>query len=99
MTIHDSREGNTLTVAPEGRLDTLTSPELEDYLNKTIDTADRLIFDLEKLEYISSAGLRVILRSYKIFQSRGGIVIRHPQKAVMSVFELSGFKNTMKIEP
>ena len=98
MTIHDSREGRTLTVALEGRLDTLSSPELESYLSKNIDTVDNLIFDIENLEYISSAGLRVILRTYKILQNRGELVIRHPNKAVMSVFELTGFKNMMKIE-
>ena len=98
MTIHDIWDGESLTVSLEGRLDTLSSPELDQFLQKYLPVAMTLTFDLEKLDYLSSAGLRVLLNAYKATQDRGGILILHPNKLVMEVFHVTGLDEVLKIE-
>ena len=98
MTIHENRFGTTLTVALEGRLDTLSAPELETYLERNCPSADKLILDLEWLEYISSAGLRVILKAQKAMQDREGVLIRHANRLVMGVFHVTGFVDLFDFE-
>jgi len=97
MTVTKTREGNTLTVALEGRLDTLTAPELETELNG--EEADTLVFDLAKLDYISSAGLRLLLSSQKKANATGGtMIVRNCQPAVLDVFEVTGFMDVLTVE-
>ena len=98
MTIREERKDGTLTVFLEGRLDTTTSPELETFLDKIYPSLYEIIFDFEKLDYISSAGLRVVLKAQKMLSERGGIRIRNASKLVMSVFEVTGFSDILRIE-
>ena len=98
MTIKETRNEGTLTVSLEGRLDTTTSPELDELLEKYYPSIDQLIFDFEKLDYLSSAGLRVLLKAQKALNNRGGILIRHASKLVMSVFEVTGFTELLRFE-
>ena len=73
MTITKNQNGKDLTIALEGRLDTMTAPELEAELKESLNDADTLAFDLAKLEYISSAGLRVLLAAHKTMMNKGGM--------------------------
>ena len=77
MTITTNLNGKTLTAALGGRLDTTTAPELEAKLKSSLDGVDELILDFKDLEYISSAGLRVLLSTQKIMMKRGGMKVVH----------------------
>ena len=99
MNITKNLNGNQLTIALEGRLDTTTAPELEAELKASLDSADSLIIDLNKLEYISSAGLRVLLSAQKIMSKKGGMKVAHVNEIVQEVFEVTGFSDILTIEP
>ena len=94
MTIQKTVSGTTLTVALEGRLDTTTAPKLEELR----DGITRLVFDVEKLEYISSAGLRVLLAMQKLMNQQGEMMLQNVNEAVMEVFEVTGFSDILSIE-
>ena len=81
----------------EGRLDTTTSPKLEEELRGSVDGITSLAIDFEKLEYISSAGLRVILAMQKNMMRQGSMVIRNVNETVMEVFEVTGFSDILTI--
>ncbi len=98
MTISKQTEDTRLTLALEGRLDTTTSPLLEAELKRSVDGVTELIFDLEKLEYISSAGLRVLLAAQKVMNRQGKMVIRHVNDVIQEVFEITGFVDILTIE-
>ncbi len=91
MTIHKTLEGKKLTLALEGRLDTMTAPQLEQELEQCLDGLESLVFDFSQLEYISSAGLRVLLMAQKKMDDQGTMVIQNVNDSVMEVFELTGF--------
>ena len=98
MTISKKMNGNQLTIALEGRLDTTTAPELEAELKTSLDSTDSLIFDLSKLDYISSAGLRVLLSAQKSMSKKGGMKVTHINEIVQEVFEVTGFADILDIE-
>jgi anti-sigma B factor antagonist len=98
MTINKNLEGNTLTIALEGRLDTTTAPELEKELKSSLDGVKELVFDFTKLDYISSAGLRVLLSAQKLMSKQGGMKVTHVNEMVMEVFEVTGFTDILTIE-
>ena len=98
MNIQKTVSGTTLTVALEGRLDTATAPKLEEELRGSVDGVSRLVFNLEKLEYISSAGLRVLLAMQKLMNRQGAMLLRNVNEAVMEVFEVTGFSDILRIE-
>ncbi|HJC23905.1 MAG TPA: STAS domain-containing protein [Candidatus Eisenbergiella merdavium] len=98
MTISKQTEDTRLTLALEGRLDTTTSPSLEAELKHSIDGVTELVFDFEKLEYISSAGLRVLLAAQKVMNRQGKMVIRHVNDVIQEVFEITGFVDILTIE-
>jgi anti-sigma B factor antagonist len=98
MTINKKTGENKIIIELSGRLDTTTAPELEEELEKTIGTAEELELDFKELEYISSAGLRVILRAHKEMSKRGGMVIRNVGEVIMEVFEITGFKDMLTIK-
>lgn len=98
LNIEKKLDGKTLTVALEGRLDTTTAPQLEAELKAAMDGADSLILDFEKLEYISSAGLRVLLSAQKIMAKKGGMKILHVSDVIMEIFEVTGFIDILTIE-
>ena len=98
MNIQKTLSGAALTVALEGRLDTTTAPKLEEELRSSVDGITRLVFDLAKLEYISSAGLRVLLAMQKLMNQQGEMVLQNVNEAVMEVFEVTGFSDILRIE-
>ena len=98
MTIDKHQDGNTLTLALEGRLDTTTSPDLEKELKAGLDGVDALVMDFSKLDYISSAGLRVLLSAHKTMSKRGGMKVKNVNEMVMEVFEVTGFTDILTIE-
>lgn len=98
MNIKTVAEGDKLTIAIEGRLDTMTSPEAEDTIKSEIATVTELILDLEKLDYISSAGLRVVLGVQKTMNKQGKMIIKNVNEMVMEVFELTGLADVFTIE-
>ena len=98
MVLNKQRSGDTLTIAPEGRLDTVTSPELEKAVKGSLDGVTELIFDLAGLEYISSAGLRVLLSSQKIMNGKGSMKVIHVNEMIAEVFEITGFTDILTIE-
>lgn len=98
MTINKNLEGSKLTLDLEGRLDTVTSPTLEAELKQSINDVTELVFDFSKLEYISSAGLRVLLAAQKTMNKQGSMVIKHVNESIMEVFEVTGFSDILSIE-
>ena len=98
MTINKNLNDNKLTVALEGRLDTTTAPELETELKQSLAGVTELIMDFEKLDYISSAGLRVLLSAQKIMTKQGSMKIIHANEMIMEVFEVTGFIDILTIE-
>ena len=98
MTITKNQQGSTLEIALEGRLDTVTSPELEAELKTALNDADHLVFDLEKLDYVSSAGLRVLLSAHKTMNSKGGMEVIHVNEVVLEVFAVTGFADILNIK-
>ncbi len=97
MNIAKQQNGGILTLALEGRLDTMTAPELEAELNKSLGGADRLILDLGKLDYISSAGLRVLLSAHKTMTPKSGMQVQNVNEVVQEVFEVTGFADILDI--
>ena len=95
MNITRTRSGNTLNIALEGRLDTVTAPQLEAELRGALDGVTELNFDLEKLEYISSAGLRVLLSAQKIMNREGTMTVSGASPTVMEIFEVTGFTDIL----
>lgn len=98
MNIIKKQDGTTLTVALEGRLDTVTSPHLEGELRTAVNGVTELIFDLTGLEYISSAGLRVLLSAQKVMNRQGKMTIRNIKPEIMEIFEVTGFVDILNIE-
>lgn len=98
MNIIENKNGTTLNVAVEGRLDTTTAPELESKLNSSLDGVTELVIDFEKLDYISSAGLRVLLSAQKVMNKQGKMVIRHVSDTVMEIFDVTGFADILTVE-
>ena len=98
LNISKTQEGGRLTVALSGRLDTVTSPELEKSLQESLPGAEELVLDFEGLDYVSSAGLRVLLSTQKIMSRRGGMTLRHVNEIIAEVFEVTGFADILTIE-
>ena len=82
----------------EGKLDTLTAPDLEKELKESLDGVSKLTLDFEKLEYISSAGLRVLITAQKMMSKQGSMKLIHVNEIVREVFEITGLSDSMNIE-
>lgn len=98
MTITSNMNGATLEIALEGRLDTMTAPELEAELNRSLGGAESLVLDFSRLEYISSAGLRVLLTAHKTMSNKGGMTVKNVNEIVQEVLEVTGFADILTIE-
>lgn len=98
MQIEKTQNGTELTVALTGRLDTMTAPGLETELDGSLEGAEKLVLDLAKLDYISSAGLRVILSAHKAMSRKGGLIVRGANEIVREVFDVTGFSDILNIE-
>ena len=98
MTINKQQNGSTLTIAVQGRLDTTTAPDLEKEIKSSLEGVTELILDFEKLDYISSAGLRVLLSAQKQMSKQGSMKVTNVSDLVMEVFEVTGFTDILTIE-
>ena len=98
MTIEKIAEGNKLTIALSGRLDTTTAPKLETELKQNISGVEELILDFSGLEYLSSAGLRVLLSAQKVMNRQGCMAVRNVNEVIMEIFEVTGFVDVLTIE-
>jgi anti-sigma B factor antagonist len=98
MTITKNRNGNVLNIALEGRLDTVTAPELEKCFKEALPGVTELVMDFEKLDYISSAGLRVLLSAQKTMNRQGSMKLIHVSESIMEILEVTGFSDILTIE-
>ena len=99
MNIQKKLEGQTLTLALDGRLDTTTAPELEAVIRSSLEGVGSLVMDLAGLDYLSSAGLRVLLSAQKqMNRKKGKMVVRHVCETIMEVFDMTGFSDILTIE-
>ena len=97
LKISMTNDGGEYTFLLKGRLDTLTSPDLEAKINDVVDDATKLILDLADLEYISSAGLRVLLGAAQLMEDKGEMVVRNLTSPVSDIFKLTGFSKLFTI--
>lgn len=98
LNIHKTREEGRLEFALDGRLDTLTAPQLETEVREDIETVKDLVFDLSYLTYISSAGLRVLLSAQKIMNRQGTMVVRNASEEIRDIFDVTGFSEILTLE-
>ncbi len=98
MTINKDLKGTELIISLEGRLDTITAPELEKELNASLNGIQALSFDFDKLEYISSAGLRVLLAAQKCMNKQGTMVVKNVNETISEIFEVTGFNDILTIQ-
>lgn len=98
MEIKKTKNGNELTLAVEGRLDTTTAPQLEAELKQELCGVENLKLDFAKLDYLSSAGLRVLLSAQKVMNKQGEMVIRNVNETIAEIFEITGFSDILTIE-
>ena len=98
MTIEIIKNENEIIIEVEGRLDTNTAPTLEKSINENTEEKNNLVLDLKKLEYISSAGLRVLLSAQKKMNKNGSMKVKNVSEDVMAVFEMTGFADILVIE-
>ena len=98
LNIGKEKNGNELKLALEGRLDTTTAPQLEAEVKEGLDGIESLVFDFENLEYISSAGLRMLLFAQKTMNKQGSMVVKNCSEEIREIFEVTGFSDILTIE-
>lgn len=97
MIINKNLEGTKLEIMLEGRLDTTTAPDLEKELTQSVNGITELVFDFANLEYISSAGLRILLAAQKTMNKQGSMVVKNVNEVIAEVFEVTGFSDILTI--
>lgn len=98
MTIEKNLNGAELIVKVVGRLDTTTAPELETSLKESFEGLEKLVLDFGELDYLSSAGLRVLLQAQKTMNKQGEMVVRNVNETISEIFEVTGFSDVLTIE-
>ena len=98
MQIQKKSDGDKLLLEVSGRVDTTTAPELESCINESTKGVKELVLDLKDMVYISSAGLRVMLKAHKLMSAQGSLIIKNVQSDVMEVFEMTGFSDILRFE-
>ena len=98
MTIEKNLSGTELTVTITGRLDTTTAPQLEAEFKQSITGVEKLVLDFASLEYLSSAGLRVLLAAQKVMNKQGEMIIKNVNETINEIFEVTGFIDILTIE-
>jgi anti-sigma B factor antagonist len=98
LEIKKNLEGSRMEFALEGRLDTITAPQLEEEVKAIIDGVTELIFDFSGLAYVSSAGLRVLLSAQKTMNEKGTMVVRNVSEEIQEIFDVTGFSDILTIE-
>ena len=96
--IEKAKNGSELVISLEGRLDTVTAPRLEEELKSSVQGIISLVFDLKDLQYISSAGLRVLLSAQKTMNRQGTMAVRNVSDGVREIFDVTGFSDILKFE-
>lgn len=97
MVIEKTLNETTLTIKPVGRLDTTTAPVLETELRQNLGGVETLVFDFAELEYLSSAGLRVLLSAQKVMNKQGVMIVKNVNEAIAEIFEVTGFSDILTI--
>ena len=98
MEIRKTKNESEMNLAVVGRLDTTTAPQLEAELKQNISGIEKLVLDFEALEYLSSAGLRVLLAAQKVMNKQGEMIIRNVNETIAEIFEITGFSDILTIE-
>ena len=98
MKIKSELKETELTVYLEGELNSATAPELDKFISESLKGVEILIFDFTKLDYLSSAGLRILLVSQKAMDKQGKLIVRHVNEQIMDIFTMTGFINVLTIE-
>ena len=98
MKIEKKVDGTKMMIALQGRLDTMTAPELDKELQGSLSGIAQLVFDLSKLDYVSSAGLRVLLSAQKVMNKQGTMKVLHANSIVLKIFQATGFADVLTIE-
>ena len=98
MKINKIKDNDNLTFALEGRLDTMTAPQLDAEIQGALDGIKALVFDFEKLAYISSAGLRILLTAQKVMNKQGSMVIKNASPEIKDIFNITGFCDILTVE-
>ena len=98
LNINKDADGTKLAIALQGRLDTTTAPDLEKEVRESVEGIEKLTFDFAALEYISSAGLRVLLAAQKIMYKQGEMVVKNASDEVKEIFDVTGFSDILTIE-
>ena len=98
MNIPENKNGNQLCLSLEGRLDTTTAPELEKVIKSSLDGVTELTIDMSSLDYLSSAGLRILLGAQKTMNKQGSMKVTHVNDTIMEIFEVTGFVDILTIE-
>lgn len=98
MTITQKRNESQLSLLLEGRLDTTTAPELEKVIKSSLDDVTELTIDMSRLDYLSSAGLRILLGAQKTMNKQGGMKVTHVNETIMEILEVTGFVDILTIE-
>ncbi|SEA93691.1 anti-sigma B factor antagonist [Pseudobutyrivibrio sp. ACV-2] len=98
LNISKTQNDGVLTIELEGRLDTTSAPDLEAVVKSDLDGVKELIFEVRKLEYISSAGLRTFLSAQKIMNRQGNMTVMHPSEEVQEIFDVTGFSDILNIQ-
>lgn len=98
LNILKTQNDGVMTIELEGRLDTTSAPDLEAVVKSDLDGVKELIFEVTKLEYISSAGLRTFLSAQKIMNRQGNMTVMHPSEEVQEIFDVTGFSDILNIQ-
>jgi anti-sigma B factor antagonist len=98
MEIIKNLDGNALTISLVGELNTVSAPDLEKVIKDELVNVKSLVLDLAKLDYLSSAGLRVVLMAQKMMGKKGGMVVKHVNSEIMDIFDMTGFSAILTIE-
>ena len=98
LDIKKKQDGSKLEFALEGRLDTITAPQLEEEVKASIDGITELVFDFNGLAYVSSAGLRVLLSAQKTMNEKGSMVVKNVSDEIQEIFDVTGFSDILTIE-
>lgn len=98
MSIDKNLNGTELTITLTGRMDTTTAPQLENELKASLDGVESLVLDFAGLDYLSSAGLRVLLAAQKQMNKQGSMVVRNVNETIAEIFDVTGFCDILTIE-
>ena len=98
LDIKKNQEGSKLEFVLDGRLDTITAPQLEGVVKASIESINELVFDFGGLAYVSSAGLRVLLSAQKTMNEKGTMVVRNVSDEIQEIFDVTGFSDILTIE-